>query len=181
MKKTSPPTLATRLQQQQQKARYRRQRAIRQFAHRMRAAVILMCLLVVLIWYSLAILRLKWHIESPAWLVRGLFVLLWGYGASMPLLFAWRTGLKAYVLYEHWSWLALWLALPLDWYVIRFAYGRWSWLPIGTLALFGLGGLLRPWRRQRFDEEMQQRENTWDRLLPLGVLDLLSWTYWPRS
>ncbi len=177
-----PPAseLAERLQQRRDEALYRRQRAVRWFAHRLRVAAILISLLWLLLAYILALLRLRWQVTVPQIVDQGLMVLLWLYAASLPLLLAWRTRLRAYVLYEHWAWLVLWLALPLDWFVLRVSVGRWSWIPVLTLALLVLGRLLRRWRWRRFRREMIASELLWQRLLPLGVLDLLTWGFWSR-
>lgn len=173
--------LSDRLRQRRDDALYRRQRAVRQFAHRMRAAVILVCLLWALMAYSLALLRIRWQVQVPLWLDDGLMALTWAYGVGLPLVFIWRTRLSAYVLYEHWIWLTLWLALPLDWYVLRLGVGRWSWLPVLTLALLGLGRLLAPRRRQRFERELIQQAMIWQHLLSLGVRDLLIIGFWRRG
>ncbi len=170
--------LGTRLTTQREERAYRRRRAVRQFSHRMRAAGLIGAIFILLLVLVLSLLR--WRVDLPQFQVaaRVLFVIGWLYLALFPLLFAFRTHLIAYLLQEHWIWLSAWLVLPVDYFVIRFGIGAWQWIPIFFFGLLLLGRGLSDWRNQRFLTELEANQSLWERLTPLGVLDLLLLGFW---
>lgn len=170
--------LSTRLAAQRDQTDYKRRRAIRQFSHRMRAAAIVASAFFALVAYVLGLLALRWGLILPEGAARVGYLIIWLYLASLPLLFGLRTRLFAYVLYEHWLWLALWFGLPLDYYVVQFRIPGWEWIPLVTLGLILLGRILRTRRERGFSGELLANATLWDHLFPLGVVDLLTWGFW---
>ena len=157
---------------------YRLRLAVRQFAHRMRAAAIIAGVFFVLVAYVARLLTLRFGIAFPAYVTPAGYLIAWLYLASLPLLFGLRTRLFGYVLQEHWTWLAVWFGLPLDYFVVQFRFERWSWIPIVFLSALLLGWLLRSWRDARFSQELRRQIDLWEQLLPLGILDLLTLNFW---
>ncbi len=157
---------------------YRLRLSVRQFAHRMRAAAIIAVMFFALVAYVIRLLSPRIGVEFPATIALVGYVIVWLYLASLPLLFGLRTRLFAYVLREHWTWLAVWFALPLDYFVVRFQFGRWPWIPVVFLGLLLLGWLIRSGRNERFSEELHRQISLWERLLSLGILDLLTLSFW---
>ncbi len=157
---------------------YRLELSVRQFAHRMRAAAIIAVLFFTLAAYVVRLLSLRIGVEFPETIAFVGYVIVWLYLASLPLLFGLRTHLFGYVLQEHWTWLAIWFALPLDYFVVQFQFKRWPWIPIVFLGFLLIGWLMRSWRNERFSKELHRQMNLWERLLPLGILDLLTLNFW---
>jgi len=168
----------TRVSTRQGQEDYRLRLAVRQFSHRMRAAAIVAGLFLVLLAYVIRVVSLQIDVEIPSFIVSAGYFIAWLYIASMPLLFGLRTRLSGYVMKEHWMWLVVWWALPIDYFLVRFNYQRWSWIPVVFIGLLALGWLLRSWRNERFATELQRHLPLWERLLPLGILDLLTLNYW---
>lgn len=163
----------------QDRVDYHLRLSVRQFSHRMRAAAIVAGVFFVLLAYVLQLLSLQTGVEFPPVIVTVGYFVAWFFIASMPLLFGLSTRLFGYMFKEHWMWLAVWWALPIDFFVFRFQYQRWSWVPVLFIGLLALGWLLRARRNEWFTTELQRQSSLWERLLPLGVLDLLTLNYWP--
>ena len=157
---------------------YRLRLSVRQFAHRMRAAAIIAVLFFALVAYVARLLSHQMGVEFPAIIALTAYFIVWLYLASLPLLFGLRTRLFGYVFQEHWMWLAVWFALPLDYFVVQFQFKRWPWIPILFLGSLLLGWLLRSGRNERFSKELHRQINLWEQLLPLGILDLLTLNFW---
>lgn len=170
--------LAARLNEREERQSYRRQRAVRQFSHRLRIGGVLAGVLAALLFYVLSLAALRLDLELPSEIAFAIFALTWLYLVLLPLLFALRTRLFAYVLQEHWMWLAAWLALPIDWFFIRMRTSQIQWLPILFLLLLALGQVLRRWRQRRFSAELEAHVPLWECLLPLDVLDLVTFGFW---
>ncbi len=163
---------------QQGKSDYRLLLSVRQFSHRMRAAAVVAGFFFVLLAYVIRLFSLQTGIEVPSFITPAGYFIAWSFIASMPLLFWLHTRLFGYVIKEHWMWLAVWWAFPIDYYLVRFHYQRWPWIPVIVIGLLTLGWLLRSWRNKRFTDELQRQISLWERLLPLGILDLLTLNYW---
>ena len=157
---------------------YRLRLSVRQFAHRMRAAAIIAGFFFALVAYVVRLVSLQIGVELPAPIASVGYFIVWLYLASLPLLFGLRTRLSGYVLQEHWTWLAVWFALPIDYFVVRFQFRHWPWIPVVFLGFLLLGWLIRSWRNERFSKELHRQIGQWERLLPLGILDLLTLNFW---
>ena len=157
---------------------YRLRLSVRQFAHRMQAAAIIASFFFILVAYVARLVSIQIGVEFPATVAPVGYFIVWLYLASLPLLFGLRTRLFGYVIQEHWTWLAVWFALPLDYFVLRFQFGRWPWVPIVFLGFLLLGWLMRSWRNEWFSKELHRQISLWERLLPLGILDLLTLNFW---
>ena len=144
----------------------------------MRAAAIVSGFFFVLVAYVVHLTSLLTGLELPPVVAPLGYFMAWLYLASLPLLFGWRTRLFRYVLQEHWTWLAVWLGLPIDYFIVHFHFQRWSWIPVVFGVMLLLGWLLRPWRDGRFVQELHHRRDLWERLLPLGILDLVTLNFW---
>lgn len=168
----------TRVRTRQDQEDYRLRLSVRQFSHRLRAAAIVAGFFFVLLAYVMHLILLQAGLETPSFVAPAGYTIVWLSIALMPLLFGLRTRLYGYVLKEHWMWLAIWWALPLDYYVVRFQYRQWSWIPVIFISMLALGWLLRSRRNKWFRTELNRHISYWERLLPLGVLDLLTLNYW---
>ncbi len=176
--RTSGGNRQTRVNTRQDQEDYRLRLSVRQFSHRMRAAAIVLGFFFVLLAYVIHLASLLADMEAPLFIAPAGYFIAWLTIALMPLFFGLRTRLFGYVIKEHWIWLAVWWALPIDYYVVRFQYQRWPWIPVIFIGLLALGWLLRSKRNDWFTTELQRHVSFWERLLPLGVLDLLTLSYW---
>ncbi len=167
-----------RVSNQSGQENYRLQLSVRQFSHRMRAAAIVAGVFFVLIAYVVRLLLLQSVVQISPFVTLAGYLVAWFYIASMPLLFGFRTRLVGYVVKEHWMWFAVWWALPLDYYVVKFQFLHWPWIPVTFIALLAFGWLFRSRRNELYLTELQHQIPFWERLLPLGVLDLLTLNYW---
>ena len=157
---------------------YRLRLSVRRFAHQMRAAALIAGFFFVLVAYVARLVSVQIGVELPKTIVQAGYFIVWLYLASLPLLFGLRTRLFGYVIQEHWTWLAVWFALPIDYFVVQFQFRRWPWVPIVFLGLLLLGWLMRYWRDERFSKELYLQMGLWERLLKLGILDLLTLNFW---
>jgi len=157
---------------------YRLRLSVRRFAHQMRAAAIIAGFFFVLVAYVARLVSIQTGVELPTRIAWAGYFIAWLYLASLPLLFGLRTRLSGYVLQEHWTWLAVWFALPIDYFVVRFQFSHWPWVPIIFLGFLLLGWLIRYWRNERFSKELHLQVGLWDRLLKLSILDLLTLNFW---
>jgi cation transport ATPase len=175
--------LARKLAQRRADAAYRRQRQIQQFSHRFRFAGVLVTTLFILLGYIGYLLAQRR--PQPLWmfLAWAALILAWGYLLLLPATFAWRTGLRAYVLRKHWLWLSLALGLPIDVYLLPALFpaessALWLRLPLVFFACLLVGLALRPARTRAFEAEVRRHAARWDRLLELGVVDIALLGFW---
>ncbi len=176
--------LARQLQQQKDDAEHRLLRDIQRFSHRFRLAGALMTMLLLMIGFIFYMLARRWPHPILLYLAWAPLILAWLYLLLLPVLFVIRTTLLAYVLEKHWVWLALVIAAPIDLYFMP-APGPLSPLNLlGRIPLIFFIFLLWGWIRRRarqevFLQEVRKNASFWQRLLPLGALDIALMGFWP--
>jgi len=175
--------LARKLEKQRADAAYRRFRRIQQFSHRFRFAGMLVATLLLLLSYILYILSQRAP-QSTLYLALawGFLLLAWGYLLLLPVTFAWRLSLPAYVLRKHWVWLSVVIGLPIDIYLLPALFPHatafWTRLPLVFFAMLLWGLVRRGAREDAFREEVQNHKALWDQLLQLGVIDMAFFGFW---
>ena len=175
--------LARKLEQRKADAEYRRQRTIQQFSHRFRLSGLVMTFFFLLLSFIFYMLNMRLSYPAFSYLSVAAIVSGWLYLLALPIFFAFRTSLRAYVLEKHWVWLALVIGLPIDIYFLPAsghteATGVIGRMPIIFFALLLLGFVRRRARREAFLQEVRKRDDLWTKLLPLGVLDIALFGFW---
>ena len=175
--------LAAKLQQRKSDQEYRLLREIQQFSHRFRFAGIIMAVFFLLLGFVFYMLNMRTGLPLFAYLTLAAVIAIWLYLLLLPVLFVLRTTLLAYVLEKHWVWLSMLIGLPVDIYFLPSpaqggVTGLWGRIPIVFFAFLLWGYIRRRARKQVFLKEVRKNEELWERLLPLGILDIALFGFW---
>ncbi len=180
---TNLDDLARQLQKQKDDAEHRLLREIQQFSHRFRLAGLVMTLFFLMLGFIFYMLAWRWPHPILLYLAWAPLILAWLYWLLLPLLFVMRTTLLAYVLEKHWVWLALVIAAPIDLYFMP-APGPLSTsnilgrIPVVFFIFLLWGWIRRRARREVFLQEVRKNASLWQRLIPLGALDIALLGFW---
>ncbi|HIQ05648.1 MAG TPA: hypothetical protein EYH31_08120 [Anaerolineae bacterium] len=172
--------LATALAEQRARQEHERRRRVRAFANRLRLAAAAIVTSAALTSVVIGGFLTRVGFSSSTTWMNWLWGGVWVYLAALLLVFWRRTRLAAYLLKEHWLWLALLVGVPLDLLLLS-SLGH-VWVPT-WLALVLMGSLLHRWRSRRAENELSTRASDWDRLvtLPLEEILLLRFPHLPLT